>query len=964
MSSCPLPSPPHDINLRFTHPLLSFARATPTYLSIRCCIRPPKLKRNLQNSIDDERRRSISGTHNLVFLSPSTVSLFSSSLQSDHHLLDEIPERTVPLYASLIGSLVKSHQWRDALSVFFSMVGEDLKPDKFLLPKVLKACAELESLRFGTVVHGYMLKQWEKLRIDAFVGNSLVDMYGKCGDLLSARKVFEGMPEKDVVSWTALLMAYTSSGLVKEAKEIFNAMREKGIRPDLISWNSLISAFAKEGDRDSVLGLLEDMKVSGLEPGINSWNGILSGLVQNGCYEDALGVFSEIILVCSPNAVSIASLLPACSALKFLAFGRALHSYAIKNSFASGNVFVSGSLIDMYMKCGDRKAAEMVFKLMDTRTETVWNEMISGWANWGELEKALEFMKMMMDDGLMPDVITYNTVLAAFARNGKKDEAFRLVSEMGETGLKPNIVSVNALISGFQQRGLNEEALGLLQVLVCRFEDTNLGKPNIVMGFPAEMLGSSVKLNAVTLTSVLAACSSLKLRRSGEEIHGFMLRSGLESNVFVSSALLDMYAKCGRMDSAVKVFNGAREINTVTWNTMISGYNSSGEPQNALKLFSEMLSEGHAVSAITILILLQACSTMESLSLGRALHGYALKIKNENFGLLDSALVDMYAKCGNIQDARVVFNAADEKDLALWNAMISGYALHGMAEDSISVFSLMEKSGISPDHITFTSILSACRQDGFMDVGWKYFNMMEDVYNVKHDLEHYTCMVSIMGNAGLLEEALNFIQRMPVEPDACIWASLLLACRAQADYRIGQLAASALFELEPKNPSNYTILSNIYAMVGLWESAMHVRHLMRVRGLKPSMTCSWINVRHRAHVFEAGNSVHLEMDGVLEEWDRLAVEMESLGYFPQDPCIDEEPDPFSCFHTEKLAICYGLISLPSKVPVHVSKNARLCIDCHTSAKFISMIEDRELVVRDSGCFHKFIGGVCSCGDKW
>ncbi|CAA6658229.1 unnamed protein product [Spirodela intermedia] len=652
---------------------------------------------------------------------------------------EEIPVRTAALYASLIGSLVRAQQWRDALSAFASMVGEDLKPDRFLLPKILKACSELERLNSGAAVHGYMLKRWQELQVDAFVGNSMIDMYGKCGDLASARKMFDEMPHRDVVSWTALLMAYTAAGQLEDAAEVFSAMRAEGVKPDLISWNALISGFARKGETSAALGLLEAMREDGVEPCTNSWNGVLSGFAQSGCFEDAIDVFMGLRSHGgAANPVTIAAVLPACSGLRLPGLGRALHAFAIKNGF-SGNVFIDGAVIDMYMKCGDWKDAEQVFSSMEKKTAAVWNEMVAGWANQGELEKAMEFLKAMAEDGLKPDVITYNTVLAAYARN---------------------------------------------------------------------------------------------VQHHGMEVHGFMLRNSLESNVFVSAALIDMYAKCENMANAVKVFCGARERNTVTWNTMMAGYNSSGEPANALKLFPQMLRKGHAPSSVTLLILLRACSTMAALTLGRALHGHAVKgmLHDPSFFGIDSTLIDMYAKCGSIQEARLVFDSTSEKDLAAWNTMISGYSLHGMAEDSIALFKEMYQSGMSPDRFTFTSILSACRQEGFMEVGWKYFNSMEEIYGVKPELEHFTCMVGIMGGAGLLEEALNFIRRMPFEPDACIWAALLRACRAHSDHEIGQEAAAALFELEPRNASNYIILSNIYTAVGMWDSAMDVRLVMRSRG--------------------------------------------------------------------------------------------------------------------------------------
>ncbi|MQM17739.1 hypothetical protein Taro_050713 [Colocasia esculenta] len=848
-----------------------------------------------------------------------------TSAGSAHRLLGEMQKRTVTLYASLIGSFARSRRWGDVLVAFASMVKDDIKPDKFLLPKILKACSELEDLNTGSVLHGYMLKQWQQLQLDAFVGNSLIDMYAKCGDLNSSRAVFDTMTERDVVSWTALLMAYTEVGLMDDAVDMFNAMRSKGVKPDLISWNALISGFARKGETAAALDLLEDMKEDGLNPGVNTWNGVVSGFVQNGCFEDALDVFFEMCSHDNPNAVTVASILPACSGLELLRLGEGLHAYAIKHGFVK-NVFVGGSLIDMYMKCDKRDHAEKLFSGMESKTATVWNEIISAYASDGNLHKALEFLQLMLEDGLKPDIITYNTVLSAYARSGQKNKAFKLFSEMNQFYLKPNLVSLNALIAGFQQSGLCREALHLLRIMQCPKEICTKSSYSIE-DFPAAMLDASIQLNAVTITSALSACSDLKTQHEGMQIHGYVLRNSFESNIFVSTALIDMYTKCENMDYAVRVFYGSKEKNTVTWNTLMAGYNSNMEPEKALKLFPEMLHEGHIPSSITILILLLACSSTSALSVGKELHSYVLKsIYDDHSHIVENALIDMYAKCGSIQEARLAFDCSFRKDLALWNTMISAYSLHGMTKDAISMFHQIEQSDIKPDHITFTSILSACRREGFIEEGWKYFNSMEDVYGIKPTLEHYTCMVGIMGCVGLLNEALDFIKMMPFEPDACVWAALL---------------------------------------PGMWDAAMDVRISMRARGMKPVTARSWMYICNKIHTFRAGGSSHHELDKILEEWDRLATEMGKYGYVPQDVFLDEEDaDTFSCFHTEKLAICFGIISLPVHSPIRISKNVRMCIDCHTSAKFISLIEGREVFVRDGCFYHHFKDGICSCGDKW
>ncbi|XP_077239698.1 pentatricopeptide repeat-containing protein At1g20230-like [Tasmannia lanceolata] len=909
-------------------------------------------------------KSGLAGSNNLI--GNKVVVLYARNLgllNDARRLFDQITERTIPAYATLIGSYCRSQLWVDAISVFGLMINEGLQPDKFLLPTILKACSALEALSIGAVVHGYIIRK--NLEVDVFVENSLIDMYANCGNLSSSRRIFDMMGERDVVSWTALVSAYVDAGLLDEAVGVFESMQANGVKADLICWNSLISGFARNGEIGMSFQFLEELQEKGLKPGVSSWNGIISGCVDNGYFEDSLDVFGEMCVSESPNAVTLVSILLACSGLKALNLGKEIHSYAIKRDFRA-NIFVGGSLINMYSKCGRSDYAEKVFEEVKDKNNAVWNEMITAYVNLGQTKEALELLNLMRIDGLKPDLITYNTLLAGYARKGQKDEAFELLLEMSRMNLKLNIVSFNALISGFQQFGLSSEALKLFWIMQLP-NKVVMNDSKSIRDFPLEVLNLSVQPNAVTLSSVLTACSNLNLLRQGKEIHGYVLKNWFESNVIISSAMVDMYAKCQDMDSAVKAFHKISDKNTISWNILLAGHNQNKEPEVSLKLFLNMLENGFVPSSITLMIVLCACGNLAALRFGRELHGYILKSGFDEFILtLASALVDMYAKCGSILEARLAFSCTVQKDLALWNAMISGYSTHGMAHDAITLFEQLESSDIKPDNITFTAILSACSHEGLVEEGWEYFNSMEGVYEISPSLEHYTCMVCIMAGAGLLEEALDFMRRMPHEPDACTWATLLRGCRVHSNPKIGELAAKALFELEPTNTSNYIVLSNIYAMAGMWDFARNVRIAMRARGLKMIKACSWIDVNHRIYAFKAGESSQPELEKILETWDKLAEEMEHDGYVPDDAVLhdEEEMDPFSCCHTEKLAICFGIISLHARSPIRISKNIRMCIDCHTSMKFISKIEGREIFVRDGCFYHHFKDGACSCRDKW
>ena len=564
----------------------------------------------------------------------------TESLEVARKLFDEIPERTVPAYAALIGAFCRSEQWEDLLSVFSLMVDEGLLPNKYLVPTILKACSAIQKFRIAKMIHGYVIRKVSES--DVFVGNALIDVYANCADLRLSRRVFDMMKERDVVSWTALVSAYMDGDHMDEAKEIFSSMQLNGVKPDLISWNAVVSGFARNGEIGLALLSLEEMQERGLKPRINSWNGMISGCVQNGYSKDALEAFSNMLCFPEdPNFVTIASILPACADLKDLNLGRAIHGYALKCEL-DNNIHVEGSLIDMYSKCGSTDSAEQVFVKAENQNTVMWNEMIAAYVNKGKMKKALGLLRLMDNKGLRPDVITYNTLLAGNARNGQKKEAYELLSEMVQMGFKPDIVSFNALISGFQQSGLSYEALKLFQTMQSNYRF-----------LINQALVLSTRPNS-TVTGALAACADLYFLRQGKEIHGYTLRNGLESNIYVSTSLVDMYTKCGNMGFATQVFRRIEDRNTTCWNVLLAGNVSNGQLEEALQLFNEMLLEGLKPSSITFLVLLSACSDAAALRVGRELHGYIIKNQFEDF--LGSALIGMYAKCGSTAKTKSVFN--------------------------------------------------------------------------------------------------------------------------------------------------------------------------------------------------------------------------------------------------------------------------------------------------------------------
>jgi pentatricopeptide repeat protein len=334
-----------------------------------------------------------------------------------------------------------------------------------------------------------------------------------------------------------------------------------------------------------------------------------------------------------------------------------------------------------------------------------------------------------------------------------------------------------------------------------------------------------------------------------------------------------------------------------------------------------------------------------------------------------SALVHMYAKCGSMDDARLVFDRMEERDSITWTAMIGGLAYHGCGSEALDVFRRMIGACVKPDEYLFVALLSACSHAGLVDEGRQLFLAISHDYGISPSVVHWSCMVDILGRAGHLGEARLLIDSMPVEPGLTAWGALVGACRTYGNVELGELAAKELVKLEPENASTYVLLSNIYAAAAKWEEVSLVRSMMQERGVRKEPGRSWIEVDNKVHAFVVGDTSHPETKEIYAELSRLTEKIKAEGYLPDTRLVlrdvDEKDKELSlCSHSEKLAIAYGLIRTPSSKPVRVYKNLRVCSDCHTATKLMSKVTKKEIVVRDANRFHHFKDGFCSCKDYW
>ncbi|XP_058102443.1 putative pentatricopeptide repeat-containing protein At5g59200, chloroplastic [Magnolia sinica] len=516
----------------------------------------------------------------------------------------------------------------------------------------------------------------------------------------------------------------------------------------------------------------------------------------------------------------------------------------------------------------------------------------------------------------------------------------------------------------------------------------------------SQMVGESVEPDSYVISSVLRACGFRSDLNAGREIHGRVLKLQLRSNRSVRMKLIEFYGKCGEFADARQVFSefperdvvastvliscyadhgltkDARvvfeevpEKDTVCWTAMINGYARNGRMNEALALFRKMQGENVRPNEVTIVCVLSACSQMGALELGRWIDSYVGKYNIRLNVFVGSTLIDMYSKCGSLDDARRVFTEMPKRDVVAYNSMIAGLALHGKSGEAVEMFRQMAQQGLRPTQVTFVAVLNACSHGGLVDLGFEIFHSMTNKYGIEPRIEHYGCMVDLLGRVGYLEEAYDFIGKMRIEPDHVIWGALLAACKIHGNLTLAERVAEILVNERAADSGTYVLLANTYASLGKWDAAAHVRSKMKGRGIQKEPGCSSIEVNNEIHEFMLGDLRHPQREGIYKKLEELNGILKSEGYSPATDIVLQDIDEGEkewalAIHSERLAICYGLISTKQQTTIRVVKNLRVCGDCHTMIKLIAKITRRKIIVRDRNRFHHFEDGRCSCGDYW
>ncbi|XP_038893031.1 putative pentatricopeptide repeat-containing protein At1g68930 isoform X1 [Benincasa hispida] len=676
-------------------------------------------------------------------------------------------------------------------------------------------------------------------------------------------------------------------------------------QPNLFSWNTLLSAYSKLGHLRDMKEVFDRMP----EHDVVSWNSLLSGYAGNNLISESVRVYNMMLKDGSVNLnrITFSTMLILSSNRGFVDLGRQIHGQIFKFGYQS-YLFVGSPLVDMYAKTGFINDARRIFKEIPEKNIVVYNTMITGLLRCGFIVEA----EQLFDNMPEKDSISWTTIITGLTQNGLFKEAVDKFKEMGR---------------------------------------------------------ESLCMDQFTFGSVLTACGGLLALDVGKQIHAYIVRTDYQDNIFVGSALLDMYCKCRNIKSAEAVFRKMRHKNVISWTAMLVGYGQNGYSEEAIRIFRDMQRNETNPDDFTLGSVISSCANLASLEEGVQFHGQALASGLICFVTVSNALVTLYGKCGSLEYAHQLFHEMKIRDEVSWTALVSGYAQFGKANETISLFETMLAHGMVPDGVTFVGVLSACSRAGLVEKGYHYFECMVKEHGITPLPDHYTCMIDLLSRAGRLEEAKNFINQMPFSPDAIGWATLLSSCRHNGNLEIGKWAAESLHELEPHNPASYVLLSSIYAAKGKWDDVAKLRKGMREKGVKKEPGYSWIKYKNKVHIFSADDRSSPFADQIYAKLESLYLKMIEEGYVPDMSFVLQDVEKSEKInmlnhHSEKLAIAFGLIFIPDGLQIRVVKNLRVCGDCHNATKYISRITQRAILVRDAVRFHLFKDGVCSCGDFW
>ncbi|WOG83928.1 hypothetical protein DCAR_0103107 [Daucus carota subsp. sativus] len=874
---------------------------------------------------------------------------------------------------------------------------------QFQPSKALSSCKKLEELQ---KIHSLLIVCGLD-KINLFSGK-LISKYGQFRHPCACLSIFRLVsPTQNVYLYNTIIRAMTHNALFSKALSFYFQMWNMKVQPDRYTFPSLLNACAGLLDvdmgslvHDHVLQMgffsdlyagnaLIDMYARFNELGkarnvfdrmphrdIVSWNTIISGYSSNGYWEEALDLFQESRkLGVVHDFDTVSSVLPACGGLIAFVDGERVHGLVEKTGMRADTV-VSNGLLSMYFKFDNLADCRKLFDETVARDTISWNIVICGYSQSGLYEESIKLFQEMVSK-FEPDLLTITSLLRACTHIGELSYGKFIHEYMIRKGYTCDTTASNILINMYAKCSDMETAREIFDRMKCW---DLVSWNSLISGYFKngcyiksvnifKMLKFVLEPDFVTYVTLLSMSAQLVDLSQVKQIHSHIKKVGYDSCLVVGNALVDAYAKCCSTEDSLTQFESMKCRDIVTWNSIIAAFVHFDECNIGFEMITRMQREGERPDEATMLAVLPICSVLSAKRQGKEIHACILRLGYHLHVPIGNALIEMYSKCGSLKNSLIVFENMKTKDVVTWTSLISAYGMYGEGRKAISAFEEMKRTGISPDHIIFVSVIHACSHSGLVEEGRTFFNQMKKDFNIEPQIEHYASVVDLLSRSGLLAEAEEFILSMPFTPDESIWGALLSACRSSSDIKIAERVSECIVELNSQDTGYHILVSNVYATLGKWDKVKTIRNSLKHKGLRKDPGCSWLQIHDKVYVFGAGDRHHKQYEEVNLFLDSLSNLVRKEGYVADLKSVlhdvdDDEKRDILCGHSERIAIAFGLLNTKPGTPLQIMKNLRVCGDCHTFTKYISKIVQRELLVRDANRFHLFKDGVCSCRDLW
>ncbi|CDP05128.1 unnamed protein product [Coffea canephora] len=758
--------------------------------------------------------------------------------------------------------------------------------------KIVSYCNK-QLLKEGICVHSPSIKAG--FQDNLWISNNLLALYSKCHGVDHARHFFEEMPYKDVVSWSGLLSAYVKHGCYEEALELYDLMKFSGECPNEYTLSIVIRACSALRDRNqgttvqacaiksgfdsnpvltsSLIDLYSkcDNKEAAHKIFMNmrngdtvSWTTMISSFIQEGSWITALRLFICMIKrEIQPNEYTYAKILSACGGLTYLNSGRLIHARMLVLGIRL-NLVLKTALTDMYARCKRMEDAIKVSKQTLEQDTVLCTTLLSGFCHNLEIKEAVDAIQQMVAHGITPNSYTYAVILNGCSLALTLQLGIQFHSRVIEIGLEnnvsvgnalidmylkcsggiidafkvfeqirsPNIISWTSLISGFVEHGLGYEAFQAFE----------------------KMQFAGIMPNSFTFSSILQACGMMKSANHTRRFHGYIIKMNIGHDIVVANALVGAYAGLHMVDDAWRIIGEMHHRDVITYTSVASKLNQLGLFEMALEVISYMQEDNIEMDGFTLSTVLSASASLGAIPQGKQLHCYAIKSGFSGWTSVSNGLIAFYGKCGCMHDVKRAFDEACQPDVVSWNSLIFSLAVSGHVSSALSTFEDMKLAGVRPDSTTILAVLSACRRCGLVDMALEYFHSTREANDAVPELEHYVCLVDLLGRAGRMQEAMAIIETMPFRPDALIYKTMLNACKIHSDVPLGEEMASRGLELEPCNPAFYLLLADMYENSGKSDLREKTCGMMKERGIiQKDYSNSWMEKSNKVPLLIAGD---------------------------------------------------------------------------------------------------------------